>query len=220
MTSEQQENNGCVLYGYYRSSTSWRIRIVLNLKGISYRTVPVNLLKNEQSSAEYLKINKAGAVPTLRINDECLHESMAIAEYLEELYPQVSLLPKSPLHRAKVREVCEIINSSIHPLQNARVLKEIETKYQGDRLEWGRLWNEKGLRVLENILAETHGKFCFGDNVTLADAFLVPQFKGAVSRLGVNESDFPVLRGIVNELQTIKAFMDAVPEHQIDCPTN
>ncbi|XP_045132524.1 maleylacetoacetate isomerase-like isoform X3 [Portunus trituberculatus] len=167
-----------ILYSYFRSSCSWRVRIVLAHKKIDYEYQPIHLLKKEQVSDEYTKVNPMGQVPALIVEDKMLTQSISIMEYLEETYPQNPLLPKEPLLRAKVREICEVIGSGIQPLQNLAVLQKI-----GDeKMEWGHFYINKGFCALEQLLAGCAGKYSVGDQVTLADCCLVPQVYNANSK--------------------------------------
>ncbi|KAK8397951.1 hypothetical protein O3P69_003691 [Scylla paramamosain] len=175
-----------ILYSYFRSSCSWRVRIVLAHKSIDYEYRPIHLLKKEQIS---------------------------IMEYLEETYPQNPLLPKEPLLRAKVREICEVIGSGIQPLQNLSVLQKI-----GDeKMEWGHYYINKGFFALEQLLAGCAGKYSVGDQVTLADCCLVPQVYNA-NRFKVDMSQFPIISRIHEALNSVEAFKAAQPSNQPDCP--
>ncbi|XP_064106117.1 maleylacetoacetate isomerase-like isoform X1 [Macrobrachium nipponense] len=203
-----------VLYSYFRSSCSWRVRIVLAHKGVEYETRAVNLLKKEQVSDEFKKSNPMGQVPALFINNQTLTQSISIMEYLEEVYPQQPLLPKDPILRAKVREICEIIGSGIQPLQNLSVLQKI-----GDekKMEWAQFHINKGFVALEQVLARSSGKYCVGDQVSLADCCLVPQVYNA-NRFKVDMSAFPTISRIHDALTSLEAFQAAHPSKQPDCP--
>ncbi|KAJ8327145.1 hypothetical protein QVD99_004998 [Batrachochytrium dendrobatidis] len=200
------------LYSYWRSSASWRIRIVLNVKGISFETVAVNLLKGEQKEEKYLAINPTALVPTLDIDGELFMNSPAIMELLEDLHPDHPLLPKDPLARAKVRGVMSIICCDIHPVQNLRVIR-----YAGDAHKdtWAKHFITTGFQGLEPVLKKTAGKYCFGDEITLADACLVPQVFNA-KRWGVDMTQFPTIAGIDERLAELEAFKKAAPNAQPD----
>ncbi|KAL2911851.1 hypothetical protein HK105_208701 [Polyrhizophydium stewartii] len=205
------------LYTYWRSSASWRVRIALHHKGIDFESIFVNLLKGEQASSrchpdEFKATNPTGLVPALVINGETILESPAILELLEELFPERPLLPKDPIARAKVRAIANIIGCDIHPVQNLRVLK-----YAGqDRMaEWAKHFIDLGFEGLEKVVKGTAGKYCFGDEVTLADVFLVPQIGNAV-RWGVDMSKFPTLAAIGDRLGELDAFRKAHPTAQPD----
>ncbi|XP_037781729.1 probable maleylacetoacetate isomerase 2 isoform X1 [Penaeus monodon] len=202
-----------ILYSYFRSSCSWRVRIALAHKGVDYEYRAINLLKQEQVSDEYKKLNPIGQVPALIVNENTLTQSISILEYLEEAFPQKPLLPKDLLKRAKVREVCEIIGSGIQPLQNLSVLQKIgETK-----MEWGHFYIQKGFVALEQVLANSAGKYCVGDEVTIADCCLVPQVYNA-NRFKVDMAAFPVISRVHDALMSLDAFKAAHPSQQPDCP--
>lgn len=203
-----------VLYSYFRSTCSWRVRIVLAHKKIDYEYQPIHLLKKEQVDEEYIKVNPMGQVPALIVGDKMLTQSISIMEYLEESYPQMPLLPKEPLLRAKVREICEVIGSGIQPLQNLSVLQKI-----GDekKMEWGHFYINKGFIALERLLAGCAGKYSVGDQVTLADCCLLPQVYNA-NRFKVDMSQFPIINRIHEELSSLESFKAAHPSKQPDCP--
>lgn len=202
-----------ILYSYFRSSCSWRVRIALAHKGVDYEYRAINLLKQEQVSDEYKKLNPLGQVPALIVNENTLTQSISILEYLEEAFPQKPLLPKDLFKRAKVREVCEIIGSGIQPLQNLSVLQKIgETK-----MEWGHFYIQKGFVALEQVLANSAGKYCVGDEVTIADCCLVPQVYNA-NRFKVDMAAFPVISRVHDALMSLDAFKAAHPSQQPDCP--
>lgn len=202
-----------ILYSYFRSSCSWRVRIALAHKGVDYEYRAINLLKQEQVSDEYKKLNPIGQVPVLIVDENTLTQSISILEYLEEAFPQKPLLPKDLFKRAKVREVCEIIGSGIQPLQNLSVLQKIgETK-----MEWGHFYIQKGFVALEQVLANSAGKYCVGDEVTIADCCLVPQVYNA-NRFKVDMAAFPVISRVHDALMSLDAFKAAHPSQQPDCP--
>lgn len=208
------------LYAYFRSSSSYRVRIGLNLKGLPYEIHPVHLLKNggEQRQASYRQFNPMGEVPCLEHQGFYLSQSMAIFDYLEQIQPQPSLFPSNPHLRAKTIEVCEVVNSGIQPLQNLKVLQALEAKFHldnGGKAEWSAHWIQEGFTSLENILQKYVGTYCFGDEVTAADAFLVPQVYNA-RRFNVDMKAFPTLSRINDNCLKLKAFQDAQPEAQPD----
>eukprot|EP00123_Amoebidium_parasiticum_P012180 comp21177_c0_seq1/m.28713 comp21177_c0_seq1/g.28713 ORF comp21177_c0_seq1/g.28713 comp21177_c0_seq1/m.28713 type:complete len:213 (-) comp21177_c0_seq1:460-1098(-) len=206
-----------VLYTYFRSSCSWRVRIVLNLKGVEYEPRPVNLLKGEQKGSEYFgPVSSMPMVPTLVVGEHHLCQSLAIMEYLEEVYPNVPTLPKDPFVRAKVREIVDIICVDTQPVQNLRILQ-----YVGDdkKMEHAKYWITVSFEALEKLLEKTAGKYCVGDTVTMADVCLVPQVYNA-RRFNVDMSRFPTIARIDAELASIQAFKDAHPTAQPDCPAD
>ncbi|KAJ3127178.1 Glutathione S-transferase zeta-1 [Nowakowskiella sp. JEL0407] len=170
------------LYTYWRSSASWRVRILFALKGIEHKQVYVDLSKDEQHSKEYREVNPAGIVPTVTLRFEdtfhTLYQSSALMEFFEDLYPDKSpLLPKNLLLRQKVRAFVNMITCDIHPLQNNKVWKKAAGEEK--KFEWNAYWIDHGFQTLEKVLAETSGKYCFGDEITLADVCLVPQVYNA-----------------------------------------
>lgn len=207
------------LYSYYRSSCSWRVRIALNLKGIKHEIIPVNLLKGEQSTTEYLEKNPSGLVPTLVLpNGTHVGQSIAILEYLEEIHPTCSLLPKDPADRACVRQAVMIIAADTQPLQNLRILQRIfpTQEQEENKKAYAKERIEAGILAFSQVISP--GKYCFGDSVTLADCVLVPQLHNA-RRFGIDvEKSFPTLFAIEQHLQRLKPFIDASPESQVDFP--
>jgi len=205
-----------VVYSYFRSGASWRLRIALALKKIDYEMRTVNLLKKEQLEQEYLQINAMGQVPAFVIDGNVLTQSMAILEYLEEVYPEKPLIPRDPLQRHKVREICEIVGSGIQPLQNLSVLLKCSDDAE-KRAEWSKFWIEKGFLALESILANSSGKYCVGDELSWADIFLVPQV-AAANRFQVNMTSYPTISKIHEALEKLEPFKIADPFVQPDCP--
>lgn len=214
------------LYGYFRSSASYRVRIALNLKGLPYEVVPVHLLRNggEQFTAEYRKLNPDALVPALvdeESGDDCaLTQSLAIIEYLNDAYPQPPLLPGDPRDRAFVRSIALSIACDIHPLNNLRVLRYLvrELKVsEEDKNGWYRHWCEQGLASLESMLDRDArvGRFCFGDTPTLADCCLIPQIANA-QRLDCNLSNMPTIMRINEACLALDAFVHALPSNQPD----
>ncbi|KAJ3356888.1 hypothetical protein HDU91_005497 [Kappamyces sp. JEL0680] len=172
------EQDKIQLFTYWRSSCSWRARLALSLKNIAYESVCVNLLKGEQKDEKYRKLNPNQTVPAaLFPNGKLVHQSGAIIELLEELYPATPLLPSDPFDKAHVRALVLVIACDIHPIQNLRVLQKVG---EGEvRQEWGRHWITSGFQALETMLASCAGVYCFGDSITLADVYLVPQVYNA-----------------------------------------
>lgn len=208
------------LYSYFRSSASWRVRIALNWKGVDYDYASVGLLNNEQYGVAYEAVNPLHGVPTLEIDGLSLSESLPIIEYLEETRPTPALLPSSPADRAMARRLAEIVNSGTQPLQNLRVLKRLESQFGADaaaQKAWAAHFNADILGGLERLVAGTHGQYCVGDQVTMADVCLVPQLQGG-RRFGVDLSPFPTLTAIEGRLNGLPAFARARPEVQPDAP--
>lgn len=205
--------NKPILYSYFRSSCSWRVRIALAFKNIDYEYKAVNLLKGEQLQEEFLKINPSAEVPAFVHNGNVITHSIAILEYLEEAFPSPQLLPNGPVSRAKVRALVDSIVSDIQPIQNLRVLKYVGEKH----LEWGKYWIETGFAAVERYIKDIHGLYCFGNEVTLADLCLVPQVFNA-ARFNVDVSQFPLITEITSRLSELPAFKHSHPLVQPDCP--
>ena len=188
-----------ILYGYGLSSASYRVRIAMALKNLKYTSVIKNLRSGEHRLSEFLQINVQGFVPALGLDDGVvLTQSVAIIEYLDELYPNPPLLPAQPLARARVRALTQAIASDIHPLNNLRVLRYLEEKLILDkqtRDAWYRHWVSVGFDALERWLVRdtATGRFCHGDAPTMADVCLVPQVFNA-RRFSVDMNSFPRCR--------------------------
>lgn len=208
------------LYGYFRSSAAWRLRIALNLKGLAAVQSSVHLRHREQSQPRFLAINPAGLVPVLEYEGAHLTQSLAIIEYLEETCPVPPLLPRSALDRAHVRAIALAIACDIHPLNNLRVLSYLKNQLgidESGRDHWYRHWIERGLTALETLLSADPrtGRFCFGDTPTLADVCLIPQM-GNADRMKCSLDPYPTLRRIRENALALPAFADAEPERQPD----
>ncbi len=209
-----------ILYDYCRSSTAYRVRIALNLKGLDYQQVPVNLVSGEQRSDLHLARNPQGLVPVLEHNGVQISQSLAICEYLDEICPQDSgnFLPADPLGRARVRGLSQLIACDIHPVDNLRVLKRLVGELgasEEQKLDWYRHWVYEGFNALEARLAADRdtGIFCHGDTVTLADICLVPQVFNAM-RFNCDMSLYPTISRINNALIEIDAIAKAHPDLQ------
>ncbi len=187
------------LYHYWRSSSSWRVRWALAIKGIKCELVPINLLTNESDQPDHLQRNPLGYVPVLEVlqkekNSWLLTESTAILEFLEELYPQPALITGDIYQRARIRQLAQIINSDTQPLQNPNVVEKFSTD-PTQKLQWNQFWIRKGLQAYETVAQTSAGKFSIGDTVTLADLFLIPQCYNAL-RNEISLSEFPLLERI------------------------
>ena len=210
------------LYGYFRSSTSYRTRIAMNLKQLDYDYIAVNLAKDEQLEAVFQSINPQGLVPVVQINDLWLYQSPAILEWLEEVYPEHPLLPKDAAGRMQVRALSAMIGCDIHPLNNRRILQYLRNELSVDEdqvMAWCHRWMSEGFDALEKRLAQdkTRGKFCYGDSPTFADCYLIPQISSA-ERFKVDLSAYPNIVAIDAHCRTLKAFADADPMVQPDAP--
>lgn len=210
------------LYGYYRSSASYRIRIVLNVKGIEWEYITVRLDKGEQREALHAGRNPMLLVPVLDIGNALLSQSLAIADYLESQHPVPALLPGDPVECAQVREMQQIISSEIQPLGNQRVLKHLGANLNIDDegiREWNRTWIARGFDAFEQRakIRSADGKFSFGDKLTLADAWLMPQLYNA-ERFGLDLEPYPTIRSITQHCASIEAVAAAHPARQPDTP--
>jgi maleylpyruvate isomerase len=205
------------LHGYFRSSASYRVRIALNLKGLSAEHLAHHLRKGEQCAPAYLAINPQGLVPTLEDEDTVLTQSLAIIEWLDETHPSPPLLPKDPLRRAKVRAFALVVACDTHPVQNLKVLARLRQIGLPEEqvTEWAAWTNREGLTACEKLIAGEAGPFCFGDQPTIADLCLVPQLANA-RRFGVDLAAFPRLLKAEAAARNIKAFVDAAPDRQPD----
>jgi len=205
------------LYNFFRSSASFRVRIALAVKGLDYVYKPVHLQKNEQLSESYSAVSAARLVPLLKDGDATLTQSMAIIEYLDEVYPEPPLLPKSPLERARVRALSQDIACEIHPLNNLRVLRYLVKDLklsEDDKNRWYRHWVETGLEVVERQLAAQPSTYCHGDTPTLADCVLVPQIFNA-QRFDCRTEHVPNVMRVFDALMKLPAFDRAQPKN---CP--
>jgi maleylpyruvate isomerase len=208
------------LHGYFRSSAAFRVRIGLNLKRISYQTIPHHLRRGEQRSEDYLMLNPQGLVPTLKIDGIALTQSLAILDYLEETRPTPALLPKAPASRARVRALAQIIACDIHPIDNLRVLSYLRGELAQDEAHvgaWYNHWVALGFEALEGRLVNSSdtGDFCHGSHPTLADICLVPQVMNA-RNFKLDMSPYPHLAAIAARAMALPAFAAAMPDRQVD----
>lgn len=211
-----------VLYSYYRSSASYRVRIGLNLKGVEYKTKTVHLLENGgmQHADEYRKLNPMRQVPSFVHNGLTLTQSLAILQYIDDVFPGTRLFPADPSKKAKCLQLCEVINSGIQPLHNLSVLQRLVNDYgftDAQKREWTTGWIMKGLSSLESLLEVTAGSFCLGGEVSAADALLIPQvFSG--KRFGADSDKFPNISRVYDRCMQMDAFQKAAPNNQPDFP--
>ncbi len=209
-------------YTYFRSSAAYRVRIALNLKGLEVEHVPLHLLRGggEHLHEEYLALNPQGLVPALEEGGRVIGQSLAIIEYLEETRPEPPLLPADPGERAVVRSMALAIACDIHPLNNLRVLNYLKGPLalgEEAAMTWYRHWIAAGLRGLEQLAlrSSADGRHLYGDSITLADIFLVPQVYNA-RRFRCDLAPYPTLVGISRYLESLPAFAAAAPEVQPD----
>ncbi len=213
---------GVTLYSYFRSSAAFRVRIALNLKGVApeYRFVHLLNKGGEQHRAAYHAVNPQELVPSITHDGHTFGQSLAIIEYLDEIFPEPPLLPNSPAARARVRQLAYVVACDIHPVNNLRVLRHLKNAYAFDddqRTDWQVHWTSLGFSALEEMLVRSSdtGRFCHGDIPTLADICLIPQLANA-RRVGLDLTPFPTLIRIESESMTLSAFFNARPEAQSD----
>ncbi|MFJ4067959.1 maleylacetoacetate isomerase [Pseudomonas sp. NPDC089996] len=206
------------LFTYYRSTSSYRVRIALALKGLEFQAVPVNLLKGDQRGDAYVAVNPQGRVPALRTDDgDLLVQSPAIIEYLEEVYPQPALLPAGAAMRARVRGVAAIIGCDVHPLHNVSVLNQLRQLGHDEAQvnQWIAHWIGQGLAAVEQLIGD-HG-YCFGDEPGLADVYLIPQVYAA-ERFNIDLGGYPRIARVAALAKGHPAFAKAHPSCQADTP--
>lgn len=208
------------LYTFFRSSTSFRLRIALAYKGLAYEPLYVSLPKMEHHAPAYCAINPQRLLPLLVDDTHSYIQSMATIEYLDERYPEPPLIPQDIRSRAYVRAVSQIIGCEMHPLNNVRVLKHLKAQFGADEAAtkaWYAHWVTEGFRGLEAYLADTqlHGAFCFGDSVTMADICLVPQVFNA-ARFDCPVDGYPIIKGIFGRCMELDAFRNTQPNTQPD----
>jgi maleylacetoacetate isomerase len=205
------------LYSYWRSSASYRVRIALGLKGLDAQIIPVNLLKGEQKSDAYRKINPLMRVPCLIDGDRVVSQSLAIMEYLDEIAPDWPLLPVFPEDRVRVREIALLISTDIAPLNNIGTTQLLgENGFSEEqKKQWMQHWMKNGFAALEAMIAGHKGDFCHGDSPTMADCVLVPQLYSA-KRFEVDLTPYPTLRRIDATCALLPAFKAAHPDNQPD----
>lgn len=207
------------LYSYFRSSAAYRVRIALNLKGIDYGVIPVDLAAGEQGSKSYRQHNPQGLVPTLVAENSAITQSTAILEWLEERYPQPALYPQDSLSRARVRALCQLIACDIHPLNNLRVLKYLKAELGQDEhavQRWYAHWITEGFTALEGQLPDSG--YMNGKAPGMLEAYLIPQIYNA-NRFTVPLRDFPRARALQTRCESLPAFRRAHPDAQPDTPS-
>lgn len=209
-----------ILYGYWRSSAAYRVRIALNLKGLNYQQRSVHLVKNggEQHSANYAHLNPNQLVPVLVDNGLVLNQSLTIIDYLDEEYEGVLLTPKEKEHRYLVKSMAQDIAIDVHPLNNLRVLQFLSGQMgasDADKQSWYRHWIEIGFEALEQRLIKTRGRYSVGNEISLVDVCLIPQIYNA-KRFGVDLTLYPNINDVTLSLGEIESFVNAAPEMQPD----
>ncbi len=209
------------LYGYWRSSATYRVRIALGLKDLAYDYEPINLLKDEQKSERYRVLSPQGLVPVLITDDgAALTQSMAIIEYLEERYPETPLLPEDERARARARAIAATIACEAQPFINLRIQKYLREKLHLDdamMAEWLNLWAGGAMASVEQMIAGHEGRFCVGNEPSIADAFLIPQVYAA-RRFEIDLSAMPRINAVADACARLPAFIAAEPQNQPDAP--
>jgi len=208
------------LYNFFRSGTSHRVRIALNLKGLSFEYAAIDLRKEAHLKGEFKAINPQGFVPALDTGEQVLIQSPAIIEWLEERYPNPALLPESALERAHVRSMAAIMSCDIHPINNRRILEYLRKKFAKNETDinaWCATWISEGFNAYESLLAADHqrGNFSFGSQPTLADVYLIPQVESA-RRFNVDLSQWPLISAVETACLQLDAFKSAAPMQQPD----
>ena len=208
-----------VLHNYWRSSASHRVRIGLGLKGLAWEYVVVNILHKEQQAETYRARNPMAQVPTLEVTEDdgtvrAIAQSLPILEYLDERFPKPPILPKDLFLRARARELAEIVNSGIQPHQNLTTTKAVKT-FGGDEVAWPKPFIADGLVAFERVARDTAGKFCVGDEPSIADCCLIPQLASA-RRFGADITKHTLLLGIEERCLAMPAFANAAPDRQPD----
>jgi maleylpyruvate isomerase len=210
-----------VLHGYWRSGTSYRTRIALNIKGVAYEQAPVDLRAGDQKSEAFSALNPQGLVPALETEYGVLTQSSAILEWLEEHYPEPALLPDTAASRAIVRAMAMAVACDIHPLNNLRVLKYLKGPLGEEQPAidaWTAHWIAEGFAALEQMIARHGGRFAFGDTLTMADCHLVPQYYSA-QRFAVDCTPYPRLVAAAENAMAVEAVSAAHPDKQPDADT-
>lgn len=206
------------LHGFFRSTASWRVRIVLGIKGIAFDQSSYNLRNGDQRSDAYLAVNPQGLVPTLELDDgTMITQSLAICEYLDDIHPQPALLPTDPRDRAKVRAMAQSIACDVHPVQNLRILRRLQDSgLDADAAQlWARSIITEGLGAYEQQIEPSAGPFSWGKQTTLADVCLIPQL-GNARRFGVALESYPKILAVEAACQALPAFRAAAPQEQPD----
>lgn len=216
-----------ILYTYWRSSASYRVRLALGFKKLSYTSRPVHLITagGEQHQPDYVALNPQALVPTLIHQGQVLTQSLAIIEYLDECFPQIPLLPSAPLAKARVRAIAQAIACDIAPLPNLRVLNHLDAAFDAEaeqKSAWARHWITQGLDAVETLINQHHPassqvRYCFGDEPTLADCCLLPQIYNA-ERFGCDLGRWPTIRAICINLGHNEDIQSARPDNQPDAP--
>lgn len=208
------------LYSFFNSSTSYRVRIAIALKGLAHQYYPVNLRSGEQKTDQHRELSPIGGVPVL-IDDNgvCLTQSMAIIDYLDTLHPEQRLIPSEPVIRARVLELANLIACDMHPVNNLRILGYLQNNLGisiKEKEDWYAHWVEEGFVAVEELLRRNgQGPFCFGASPTVADCCLIPQVANA-ERMGCDLTAYPLIQRVYRHCLTLPAFKKAAPDKQPD----
>jgi maleylpyruvate isomerase len=207
------------LYSFFLSSAAFRVRIALNLKGVDYETVPVNLAQGEHHEAAFLATNPQATVPVIDDDGTILWQSLAIIDYLDARFPHPRLIPAEPVARARVQALAQLIVCEMHPLNNLRVRSYLRDELKLDEAgasRWYKHWIGEGFASLEALVRRfSGGRYCFGDAVSVADVCLVPQVYNA-RRFDCDLAPYPTILRIADGLRAEPAFARAAPENQPD----
>jgi len=208
------------LYGYWRSSAAYRVRIALHLKELAFESYSVHLVKNggEQHQADYTELNPHHLVPTLIDNNLVLNQSIAIIDYLDAKYPQVPLYPQDIVAKARVQALALDVACEIHPVNNLRVQQYLAQQLGASdqqKNDWMHHWMSIGFAAIEQQLLNSAEQYCFANKVTMADICLVPQVYNAL-RFKLDMTPYPTITRVVENCNQLKAFIKALPENQPD----
>jgi len=208
------------LYGYFRSSCSYRVRIALHYKNLDFEYIPINLKEGEQRHASYLKLQAQGFVPLLVDGQDSVTQSMSIIEYLDEKYEQNPLVFGSAFQKSRIRTLSQILACDTQPVQNLRVLKYLKNEMglsEEKKNQWAHDFIQSGLSSFENTLEAGDSDFCVGSSLSMADVCLIPQLFNA-RRFHVNLADFKNILRIEKNLMELDCVKKSIPELQVDCP--
>lgn len=207
------------LYSFFNSSTSYRVRIALALKGLDYKYLPLNIRIGDQNKEPFTAVNPMMGVPVLEDNDFRLTQSMAILQYLDEKYAEPKLLPQEIEQKAEILSFCNIIATDMHPVNNMKVLKYLTNELkvsEEQKNRWYQHWITQGFRAIERQLEKSYsGTFCFGDKVSLADVCLIPQYANA-HRMACDLDEFVLCKKVYDYCTKLEAFKKAAPTEQPD----